>query len=400
MRYPTLHDFKRDRVFTAVLNKNMDNAMIDLKHPSIEGKYRWVAHGFRHRLANTSNYGLHDELLEAFRDGWPGVLHERSFDGRIHEFIDLIGLPNTCTPVLYVEVYDITDGGRNKPMSEEFLNMARTTNRNRHLSPFNTVQTGLMRAAKPLFHGTKTPLDDLFAPISTTFSTWWAPMTPAMARSLARSSPSKEYCLDLDAGQASGAHTYGWLARGGRSIGIQGNNSMNIASSIPIPAPTSTAGTLPPYKPQDVHFRRAGFLLFELQRQTENKTWVHLPQDTDSNVNPLSLPIFLDRSETELVEAIKERSVWVKKLGNKHITSGMYPIRTWSKNHHHLNQRFNNMHTMTKSGHRTLPANAPTLEDDLYKVVMALRTLILSRSHGLFEHMIPEFGESLSGTVW
>ena len=58
------------------------------------------------------------------------------------------------------------------------------------------------------------------------------------------------------------------------------------------------------------------------------------------------------------------------------------------------------MHTMTKAGIRTLPANAPTLEVDLDKVVTALRTLILSRSHGLFEHMIPEFGESLSGTVW
>jgi len=92
--------------------------------------------------------------------------------------------------------------------------------------------------------------------------------------------------------------------------------------------------------------------------------------------------------------------VWVKHRANNTITSDMYPVRTWSKNHHHLNQRFNNMHTMTKAGHRTLPANAPTLEDDLEEVVTALRTLILSGSHGLFKHMIPNFGESLSGTIW
>jgi hypothetical protein len=397
MRYPTLHDFKRDRLFTVEL----DDAMFDLNHPSVQGRYRWVAHGFRHRLTDTATYGLHDELLEAFRDGWPGVLTERSFDGRIHELIHLLGLPNTSTPVLYVEVYDITDGGRNKPLREEHLNMASTTNRNRHLRPFNTVQRGLMGAAKPLFAMSPTPLRDLFAPISTTFSKWWTPMPSARASILAGSStPGKEYCLDLDAGQASGAHTYGWLARGGRSIGIQGNNSLNIASSTPIPPPTSTAGTPHAYAPRDVHLRRAGFLLFELQRQTEDGTWVHVPQDTDSNVNPLSMPIFLDRSETELVEEIKKRSVWVKHAANTSITSGMYPVRTWSKNHHHLNQRFNNMHTMTKAGIRTLPANAPTLEVDLDKVVTALRTLILSTSHGLFEHMIPEFGESLSGTVW
>jgi len=397
MRYTTLDDFKQDRVFTVVL----DDAMFNLCHPSIQGRYRWVAHGFRHRLTDTATYGLHDELLEAFCDGWPGVLKERSFDGRIHELIHLLGLPNTCTPVLYVEVYDITDGGRKKLLKEEHLNMARTTKRNRHLSPFNTVQRGLMTAAMPLFKNSPTPLDDLFAPISTTFSSWWTPMPIGRASSLSKTkTPGKEYCLDLDAGQASGAHTYGWLARGGRSIGIQGNNSLNIASSTAIPSPTSTAGSSLAYHPKDVHLRRAGFLLFELQRQTEDGAWVHVPQDTDSNMNPLSMPIFLDRSETELVEEIKKRSVWVKHRANNTITSDMYPVRTWSKNHHHLNQRFNNMHTMTKAGHRTLPANAPTLEDDLEEVVTALRTLILSGSHGLFKHMIPNFGESLSGTIW
>ena len=364
----TMADLKKARVFTQTGHG------FELHHPSISGTYRWIVHGFRHRLAHLPGFGLHEELIEHFTHDPCGLFTARSYGDRVYELIDKLGLPDSCTPVLYLEVYDIVDDGTLKPAGEDYLNISRVVNRTRRFAPHTTVQRGLLQAAKP-----SPDFATLMKPVGG-FSTWWVPLPASVSSGHA----SRKYCLDVDAGQASGAHTYGWLARGGRSIEVKGNNSLWMSSGSTLP----TASTTSPPLITDLRLRRAGFLLFELQR-LEHDRWTSVPQDTDQMINPLAMPLFLDRAETVLVEHVKEHADAIKgvRKPSSARTGKEYPMNTWSKNHHHRNQRFNRNMT------------GPVLEKDIETVASRLDVFISGRS-GLLVSMVPQFGESLSGSVW
>ena len=102
-----------------------------------------MVHGFRHRLAHLPGFGLHEELIEHFTHDPCGLFTARSYGDRVHELIDKLGLPDSCTPVLYLEVYDIVDDGTLKPAGEDYLNISRVVNRTRRFAPHTTVQRGL-----------------------------------------------------------------------------------------------------------------------------------------------------------------------------------------------------------------------------------------------------------------
>ena len=119
----TMADLKKARVFTQTGHG------FELHHPSISGTYRWMVHGFRHRLAHLPGFGLHEELIEHFTHDPCGLFTARSYGDRVHELIDKLGLPDSCTPVLYLEVYDIVDDGTLKPAGEDYLNISRVLNR-------------------------------------------------------------------------------------------------------------------------------------------------------------------------------------------------------------------------------------------------------------------------------
>ena len=98
--------------------------------------------------------------------------------------------------------------------------------------------------------------------------------------------------------------------------------------------PLPTASTTSPPPITDLRLRRAGFLLFELQR-LEHDQWTSVPQDTDQLINPLAMPLFLDRAETVLVEHVKEHADAIKGVrkpsSNPPLTGKEYPMNTWSK---------------------------------------------------------------------
>ena len=365
---------KKARVFSRA------GPSFDLAHPSISGHYRWRVHGFRHRLIDhgPSSFGLHEELIEHFTNDPHSIFSERAYGKRVYELIDALQLPNSCTPVLYVEVYDIQNEKGSKPVGEKYLNISKTVNRTRHLAPHTTVQRGLLRGASA-----GSDLKTLMSPVGG-FSSWWAPLSSTTSSGL----PVGDFQLKVDAGQASGAHTYGWLARGGKSIEVKGNANLWMTSSSSLP--TTPTSSPPPL--MDLRLDRAGFLLFELQR-LEGDVWQSVPQDTEHLINPLSMPLFLDHAETVLVELIKDLASHIKDVpktatSNPPLTGNEYPMNTCSKNHHHRNQRFN-LHA--KKSH--------LLQNDIDTVSSQLSSFLKGRK-GLIEWMIPEFGESLSGSKW
>ena len=368
-----LSDLKNERVFSR------HGASFDLSHPSIIGHYRWKVHGFRHRLVDlgSSSFGFHEELIEHFTNDPHSIFTKRAYGERVYELIDGLCLPNSCTPVLYIEVYDIENGGL-KPVGEKNLNISKTGNRTRHLAPHTTVQTGLLRGAAPSIN-----LKTLMKSVGG-FSSWWKPLTTTMHSGL----PIRNFALKVDAGQASGALTFGWLARGGKSIEVKGNANLWMTSSSSLPTTTTSS----PPALLDLRLERAGFLLFELERLEED-VWQSVPQDTERQVNPLSMPLFLDDAETVLVELIKDLASHIKDVAKTAtskppLTGNEYPMNTLSKNHHHRNQRFN------------LHGKRPhLLQDDIMEVSSHLSSLLKGRK-GLMEWMIPEFGESLSGSEW
>ena len=243
----------------------------------------------------------------------------RSYGDRVYELIDKLGLPDSCTPVLYLEVYDIVDDGTLKPAGEDYLNISRVVNRTRRFAPHTTVQRGLLQSAKP----------------SPDFATLMKPVG-GFPHGGCRSQPL--YPLDMlhasiawtsmQVKPAAPTPTVGWRRA---RIEVKGNNSLWMSSGSTLPTASSTSP--PPIT--DLRLRRAGFLLFELQR-LEHDRWTSVPQDTDQLINPWPCRcswIGRDRScraRQRNADAIKG----VRKPSSS-ARAREYPMNTWSKNHHH-----------------------------------------------------------------
>ena len=322
-------------------------------------------------MAHLPGFGLHEELIEHFTHDPCGLFTARSYGDRVYELIDKLGLPDSCTPVLYLEVYDIVDDGTLKPAGEDYLNISRVVNRTRRFTPHTTVQRGLLQAAKP-----SPDFATLMKPVGG-FSSWWVPPQPLSPPDMFHAS------IAWTSMQVKPAAPHL------RLVGEEGAASRSketTACGCQVAQPSHCLNHL-----ATSHHRfatsKSGFPSFRTST-AEHDQWTSVPQDTDQLIN-LGHALFLDRAETVLVEHVKEHADAIKgvRKPSSARTGKEYPMNTWSKNHHHRNQRFNRNMT------------GPVLEKDIETVASRLDVFISGRS-GLMMSMVPQFGESLSGSVW
>ena len=138
------------------------------------------------------------------------------------------------------------------------------------------------------------------------FSTWWAPLPTSVSSGHA----SLKYCLDVDAGQASGAHTYGWLARGGQHRGQREQQPVDVKWLNPPHCLNHLATSI-----TDLRLRRAGFFFSNFNGLSMiNGLPCHKIRTSDQ---PLGHAVVLDRAETVLVEHVKEHADAIKGVRNR-----------------------------------------------------------------------------------
>lgn len=380
--------YRKERV------KTYDGDEFELHHPSLQGTYRWKAHLYRHRLVRHAGphaiYGVHEQLVPDFHQKNTRLV-AKTIDQRRMEFIEEMELPSTATPTLYIEVHGVfrqnyhlyKDKG-DRPKSDWNNNWKKNTKYGNVKG--NTVQRGLL--SNPA--NTAGPSLRNLLKSHGGWSKWWNKSAPPGA--------DDDGLLELriDVGQASGAHTYGWLARGGKGLWTIGSDKIDL--HCPDVAPDKT--TDPP-KFTGIRLNRAGFILFELQRKDSKGVFRSVSQDgiwgltPNCAINPLSLPIVLDFSEKFLVDHCIENARYKKTKATANTVS--YPLRTWAENSHHLSQTFD---------------TSSSIHTDLTTVKAALERFVTVK-HNLFEKMIPEmgplsevkgkspeYGNCLAGTIW
>ena len=367
----------------------------ELHHQSLAGTYRWKAHLFRHRLVRhlgaNKIYGIHEQLVPDLHLR-NSKLVSSTFDERRMEFIKEMELPSTATPTLYVEVHGVFPTNYNLRTPSGYIPKSQWNNNWQKNSKYGhvkdtTVQQGLL--SNPL-NAVGPSLDAILKPFGG-WSKWWS------KKSIAGSDVDNDVELRIDVGQASGAHTYGWLARGGKGLWTKGSDKIDLHCPDILP-------TFPPTGPpifEGLRFNRAGFILFELQRKDADGVFRSVSQDgiwgpnPNCAINPLSLPIVLDYAEKFLVNYCIENAHFKKTKPTGNAQS--YPLRTWAGNSHHLSQTFD---------------KSSLIHSDLSKVRIGLEEFV-TKKHHLFEKIIPEmgpaseikgttpeYGNCLAGTVW
>ena len=353
---PRIAPIMNDRIFT-----REGKPFILNNHPSLEGEYRWVAHGVRMRLDKTTSFGVHDEFIDVLELDSLGLFPMiNNYRDRCREFVKLADLPSTATPVLYIEVHGIFDekfDARDVSAARSRVNNWSKTIKHCNIDlKGQTVQGGLLRNPS----NTVKPRPTAWV---ARWSSFWVP------------NATHHEELRIDVGQANGAHTYGWLDRGGHALRLKGSNDLDFHAS------RVTTTVIPPLF-EEISLSRAGFLLYELQKKT-SEGWKEVRQDDDNDINPLSIPIILDYAEKYLITYCR-KIAWATKNKPKITGGGNYPIRTYAWKTNHYSQEFNGM---------------SRLGNDMQEVARQLEFFIEGKSQ-LLVNDIPEFGEVLDRGEW
>ena len=356
---PRIAHIMNDRIFT----REGESFTLN-NHPSLKGDYRWIAHGVRMRLKKGTIFGVHDELIDVLEGNSLSLFGEDvTYRDKCREFVKLVDLPSTATPVLYIEVHGIFaenfDVGNAISSAQSRVNNWSKSIKHCHVRLKGlTVQNGLLKNPS----NTIKPRPKAW---TKRWRSFWMPHAP----------PPNNEELRIDVGQANGAHTYGWLDRGGHALRLKGSNDLDFHAS------RVTTSTKPPIF-EDMSLSRAGFLLYELQKKTL-EGWKEVRQDDDNDINPLSIPIILDYSEKYLITYC-QKVAWAKKNDSKNTGSGSYPLRTYAWKRNHYSHEFK------------VDSN---LGKDMQEIQDQLKLFIEDKSQ-LLDNDIPEFGEVLDRGEW
>jgi hypothetical protein len=302
-----------------------------LSHPSFEGRYRWKATLFRHRMTDEDNQSQspNEELFFLYRG--KRISSDAGFllkgDSQSSRFDDLLKrgeFPEFTDPTVYIEVHRIQ---KEKPGN---------------LPEPGYLVSELKSEALKNYNSTITSKD--MRPGNADWESW-------KNCQLVLPNDEDPLLLHLYIGQASGAHEGGWQSRGGKSLDcVRSHSAFRIFSDV---------------QSETVYTDRVGFILFNLER-SEDDGWCAVTQNEENLINPLSLELFLDRSEKELVELARkwrnERPVFV----------------------------------VTKKTNST-PSEIAGVAKEHAKVAESLVSFVDSN---FWDDWLPWFGDSLTGKAW
>jgi hypothetical protein len=245
----------------------INEEIFKLEHPVFSGKYRWTATLFRHRLTDEylDDFGPNEELYFLYKDKQIRSDPNFKLDGKTksEKIINLVHqtkLPDFRDPSVYLEVYSIP-----KNTKESFRDCYKCKEQG---------EGGMLSGKKSSISV------DEFQPGHKDWCNWWGNKSERTER------------LELYAGQANGAHHWGWEARGGRSLEcIPSQKGFKIFND--------------PDTDNTVYANRAGFILFNIQKQVEG-TWVSILQGQSDQLNPLATPLYIDKSEHSLISTVEK----------------------------------------------------------------------------------------------